>query len=89
MKKIKSNLINKWRMYGEIMITQWKIVIIFLAYWFLTKSSLNDLFSFENPLFSFPTEFLLTLGLGVGFSIVMFAFIIRFSKTIRKKFPRH
>ena len=85
LKKIKSNHINKWRMYGEIMITQWIIVIIFLAYWFLTKRTFNDLFSIENPLFSFQTESLLALGFGVGISIVMFALIIRFSKTIRKK----
>src|SRR6185437_854003 len=85
MKKIKSKPINKWRMYGEIMITQWIIVIIFLVYWFFTKRTFNDLFSFETPLFSFQTESLLALGLGAGLSIVMFALIIRFSKTIRNK----
>ena len=85
MKKIESNLINKWRMYGEIMISQWIIVIIFLAYWFLTKRTFNDLFILENPLFSFQTESLLALGFGAALSIAMFALMIRFSKKIRKK----
>ncbi|MFD1350836.1 CPBP family glutamic-type intramembrane protease [Oceanobacillus caeni] len=85
MKKIESNHISKWRIYGETMISQWIIVIIFLAYWFWTKRSFKDLFSFKNPIFSFQTEFLIALGLGVGLSIVMFVLIISFSKTIRKK----
>ena len=67
------------------MITQWITVIIFLAYWYLTKRNFNDLFYIENPLFSFETETLLSLGLGVVLSITMFALIIFFSKTIKEK----
>ncbi|WP_310877678.1 hypothetical protein [Priestia megaterium] len=51
LKKIKSNQLNKWRMYGEIVITQWILVIIFLVYWFLTKHTFNNLFSIKNLYF--------------------------------------
>jgi uncharacterized protein len=85
MKKVKNNLVNKWRMYGEMMITQWVLVAIVSVYWSITNRSLNDLFYFENPLLSFHPDSLLAVVLGIGISFGMFALILVFSKTIRQK----
>lgn len=85
MKKINNNLIHKWRIYWQTMVTQWILVIIFLTYWFLTKHSFNELFFLESLLFSFQTEDILAFGLGIGISIVMLVMIVSFSQKIRRK----
>jgi len=86
LKKIKSNqLINKWRMYGGIVATQWILVAIFLVYWFLTKHTFSDLFSIEKPLLSLDKEFLLSVGVGAGIGILMLVLVISFSKNIKKR----
>ena len=85
MKKVNNNLIHKWRIYWQTMATQWILVIIFLTYWFLTKHSFNDLFFIKSSLFSFQTEDILAIGLGIGISIVMLVLIGYFSKKIRSK----
>ncbi|MCP1452401.1 CPBP family intramembrane glutamic endopeptidase [Priestia megaterium] len=85
LKKIKSNQLNKWRMYGGIVVTQWILVTIFLVYWLLTKHTFNNLFSIKKPLFSLDKDFLLSAGVGAGISIVMLVFTISFSKNAREK----
>ncbi len=85
LKKIKSNQLNKWRMYGEIVVTQWILVIIFLVYWLLTKHTFSNLFSIKKPLFSLDKDFLLSAGVGAGISILMLVFMISFSKNTREK----
>jgi len=85
LKKIKSNQLNKWRMYGEIVVTQWIMVAIFLVYWFLTKHTFSELFSIKKPLFSLEKDFLLSVGVGAGIGIVMLVLVISFSKNIREK----
>ncbi|MBY0213800.1 CPBP family intramembrane glutamic endopeptidase [Priestia aryabhattai] len=83
--KIKSNQLNKWRMYEETVITQWILVIIFLVYWFLTKHTFNNLFFIKKPLFSLDKDFLLSAGVGAGISIAIIIFMISFSKKAREK----
>ena len=85
LKKIKDNQVNKWRMYGEIVATQWIMVIIFLIYWFLTKHTFNDLFFIKKPLFSFDKDFLMSVAVGAGISILMLVLMISFSKNVREK----
>lgn len=85
LKKIKSNQLNKWKMYGEIVATQWILVAIFLVYWFSTKHTFSDLFFIKKPLFSLDKDFLLSVGVGAGIGIIMIVLIISFSKNIREK----
>jgi len=85
LKKIKSNKLNKWRMYGEIVATQWIMVIVFAVYWFSTNHTFNDLFSTQKPLFSFDKDFLLSVGISMGISIIMIVLMISFSKNVREK----
>jgi membrane protease YdiL (CAAX protease family) len=68
------------------MFVQWGLVIILLIYWFITNRSLNDLFFINNPLFSIPTKFLWTSGIGAGFGIIMLVVLFSFSKTMRKNY---
>jgi len=85
MKKIKNNLVKKGKMYGEIMIVQWVLVLILFFYWFVSKHSLNDLF-FIKPLFSIQTKYLWTFGSGIGLGIILLVILFGFSKTMRKKY---
>lgn len=85
MKKVNNNLVHKWRMYGEIVITQWIMVVIFLAYWLATKHSLNSLFTLKNPLISIETEDFLAIGLGFGIVIIILILTFYFSERIRNR----
>jgi uncharacterized protein len=86
MKKVKKNLVSKQRMFGEIIISQWILVIIVVAFWITKKRSLSNLLFLDKPLFSFQPVILWAFGLGVGICIGMLALIFVFSKTVRKKF---
>jgi len=86
MKKIKNDLVKKGRMYGEIMIVQWGLVIILFIYWFLTNRSINDLFFINKPLFSIPIKYFWTFGIGVGLGIILLVILFSFSKTLRKNY---
>lgn len=85
MKKIKGGIVNKWRMYSEIMITQWVMAMIALVFWLTSKRSIKGLFHLDKPLFSVQPDVLLGLGFGVGTCIVGFGLIFAFSKTKREK----
>ena len=85
MKKIKSGLVSKWRMYSQIMITQWVSVFILLGYWLLTGLSVRELFIYENPLMSFVSQDLLDMAMGAGASLLIVILAVAFSKKMRKK----
>lgn len=85
MKKVKNNLVNQWKIYGQIMVTQWLLVVIVLMFWFITDRPLNALFYVNDPLFSIQRESLWGIGLGIGISIGIFSLTLVFSKTLRKR----
>lgn len=85
MKKVKRGLVSKRRMYSDIIIVQWMLVMIIVVYWIITKRSLNKLFFLDKPLITFSTGFLWVFGLGIVFCSVL-ALILVFSKTVREKF---
>lgn len=85
MKKIHDNLIPKWRIYGETIVTQWILAAIFLVYWFVTDHALQDLFIFDDPLYGFQTDVLLGIGLGIASAVVIILLVIYFSETIKSK----
>jgi len=83
MKKIKGKSVNKWRMYGEIMIAQWFTVIIFSVYWSYSNHTFHELFFFNHPLLSLSPDFLLAFGCGIGISLLFLFLLIFFSKKVR------
>lgn len=85
MKKINKHSIHKRKMYGEIIATQWILVIIFATYWLLIKQPFNKIFFIDEPLFSFHKEDILAIGLGIGMSIGALILFVFFSKKVRSK----
>lgn len=85
MKKIKITGVNKFKLYGETMITQWLLVCIIMSYWILTKRSFHSLLYFKSPIGSFGinAQFLWSFGLGIVLCVGVFALLICLSKTIR------
>ena len=84
MRKIDLQTVEKWKMYSEIMLVQWTLVIILFIFWYATDPLL-DLFTFSDPSLHFSAETLIYAGLGVLITILIFAFIFRSSSAMKKK----
>ncbi len=85
MRKIDLQTVEKWKMYSEIMLVQWTLVIILFIFWYATDRRFSDLFTFSDPFLHFSAETLIYAGLGVLITILIFAFIFRSSSAMKEK----
>lgn len=90
MKKVDQGLINKRRMFGEIMIVQWITVGILLLFLFFEKIPLSKLFYLDQISTSFQFEeyksILIGMAIGGGVGIVVALLAVNYSKSLGKKF---
>ncbi|WP_078553834.1 CPBP family intramembrane glutamic endopeptidase [Bacillus alkalicellulosilyticus] len=83
MKKVKKDGVNKWRLYGTIISTQWLAVLVLWLYWTMTNRSFSSLFVYEPPIIQLDKSVMIGLAVSMILGVVIGAGILLSSKNRR------